>query len=157
MPLTWAQLVLPCIPHSCTPIPSSFILPHNTSAWYVPSLHPPSQQPPFHIPHPCVSPGTPRPRANPTQVDRSEVIKSNLNPVFAKIFTVDYYFEEVQKLRFEVYDSHGQAGVGTHDDDFLGGMECTVGQVRLGSLARGPRRGVPSPTLGSRRSWRRSE
>ncbi|XP_039931097.1 copine-7 [Hirundo rustica] len=64
-----------------------------------------------------------------TEVDRSEVIKSNLNPVFAKIFTVDYYFEEVQKLRFEVYDSHGQAGVGTHDDDFLGGMECTVGQI----------------------------
>uniref|UniRef100_A0A669QY99 Copine 7 n=1 Tax=Phasianus colchicus TaxID=9054 RepID=A0A669QY99_PHACC len=63
------------------------------------------------------------------EVDRSEVIKSNLNPVFAKIFTVDYYFEEVQKLRFEVYDSHGQAGVGTHDDDFLGGMECTVGQI----------------------------
>uniref|UniRef100_A0A8B9PBS6 Copine 7 n=1 Tax=Apteryx owenii TaxID=8824 RepID=A0A8B9PBS6_APTOW len=64
------------------------------------------------------------------EVDRSEVIKSNLNPVFAKIFTVDYYFEEVQKLRFEVYDSHGHAGVGTHDDDdFLGGMECTVGQI----------------------------
>uniref|UniRef100_A0A8C5WZV2 C2 domain-containing protein n=1 Tax=Malurus cyaneus samueli TaxID=2593467 RepID=A0A8C5WZV2_9PASS len=63
------------------------------------------------------------------EVDRSEVIKSNLNPVFAKIFTVDYYFEEVQKLRFEVYDSHGQAGVGTHDDDFLGGTECTVGQI----------------------------
>ncbi|NXC84112.1 CPNE7 protein, partial [Cercotrichas coryphoeus] len=67
------------------------------------------------------------------EVDRSEVIKSNLNPVFAKIFTVDYYFEEVQKLRFEVYDSHGQPGVGTHDDDFLGGMECTVGQVSLGT------------------------
>ncbi|NXQ97029.1 CPNE7 protein, partial [Sagittarius serpentarius] len=63
------------------------------------------------------------------EVDRSEIIKSNLNPVFAKIFTVDYYFEEVQKLRFEVYDSHGHAGVGTHDDDFLGGMECTVGQI----------------------------
>lgn len=43
---------------------------------------------------------------------------------------VDYYFEEVQKLRFEVYDIHGHGGVGTHDDDFLGGMECTVGQVR---------------------------
>uniref|UniRef100_A0A8C3NXE4 Copine 7 n=1 Tax=Cyanoderma ruficeps TaxID=181631 RepID=A0A8C3NXE4_9PASS len=71
------------------------------------------------------------------EVDRSEVIKSNLNPVFAKIFTVDYYFEEVQKLRFEVYDSHGQAGLGTHDDDFLGGMECTVGQVSLGTPAQG--------------------
>lgn len=134
MPFTWAGLVLPCIPRSCTPIPSSFIPSSlHPSAWYVPSLHPPSQDPPSHIPHPCVSPGTPRPCANPTQVDRSEVIKSNLNPVFAKIFTVDYYFEEVQKLRFEVYDSHGQAGVGTHDDDFLGGMECTVGQVSLGT------------------------
>lgn len=81
------------------------------------------------------------------QVDRSEVIKSNLNPVFAKIFTVDYYFEEVQKLRFEVYDSHGHAGVGTHDDDFLGGMECTVGQVSPppGPPAH-PRADVPSPS-----------
>ncbi|XP_025064932.1 copine-7 [Alligator sinensis] len=63
------------------------------------------------------------------EVDRSEVMKSNLNPVFSKIFMVDYYFEEVQKLRFEVYDSHGHASIGTHDDDFLGGMECTVGQI----------------------------
>ncbi|KAI1235628.1 hypothetical protein IHE44_0002511 [Lamprotornis superbus] len=84
------------------------------------------------------------------EVDRSEVIKSNLNPVFAKIFTVDYYFEEVQKLRFEVYDSHGQAGVGTHDDDFLGGMECTVGQVSLGTSTWGSHDGVcplPNPGL----------
>ncbi|XP_013930634.1 PREDICTED: copine-7-like, partial [Thamnophis sirtalis] len=63
------------------------------------------------------------------EVERSEVIRSNLNPVFAKVFTVDYYFEEVQKLRFEVYDIHGHGGPGTHDDDFLGGMECTVGQI----------------------------
>ncbi|XP_039186960.1 copine-7 [Crotalus tigris] len=64
------------------------------------------------------------------EVDRSEVIKSSLNPVFAKVFMVDYYFEEVQKLRFEVYDIHGHgSSTGTHDDDFLGGMECTVGQI----------------------------
>ena len=83
------------------------------------------------------------------QVDRSEVIKSNLNPVFAKIFMVDYYFEEVQKLRFEVYDSHGHAGVGTHDDDFLGGMECTVGQVSPHPPPGTPASGVLSltPTL----------
>ncbi|XP_032557148.1 copine-7 isoform X1 [Chiroxiphia lanceolata] len=82
------------------------------------------------------------------EVDRSEVIKSNLNPVFAKIFTVDYYFEEVQKLRFEVYDSHGHAGVGTHDDDFLGGMECTVGQVSPGTPTRGPPPWCPLPDPG---------
>uniref|UniRef100_A0A8C0UH86 Uncharacterized protein n=1 Tax=Cyanistes caeruleus TaxID=156563 RepID=A0A8C0UH86_CYACU len=30
---------------------------------------------------------------------------------------VDYYFEKVQKLKFRV------------DDDYLGGIECTLGQV----------------------------
>ncbi|EMP36275.1 Copine-7 [Chelonia mydas] len=47
-------------------------------------------------PQPCGSVG-----GAPCEVDRSEVIKSNLHPVFSKVFTVDYYFEEVQKLRFE--------------------------------------------------------
>ncbi|XP_069755548.1 copine-7-like [Narcine bancroftii] len=63
------------------------------------------------------------------EVDRTEVIKSNLHPVFSKIFNVDYYFEEVQKLRFEVYDIHGHCSIGTRDDDFLGGVECTLGQI----------------------------
>uniref|UniRef100_A0AAR2L5E8 C2 domain-containing protein n=1 Tax=Pygocentrus nattereri TaxID=42514 RepID=A0AAR2L5E8_PYGNA len=66
-----------------------------------------------------------------TELDRTEVIKSNLNPVFAKVLLLDYYFEEVQKLRFEVYDIHGTHSIGTRDDDFLGGVECTLGQVRL--------------------------
>uniref|UniRef100_A0A8C6S5E4 Copine VII n=1 Tax=Neogobius melanostomus TaxID=47308 RepID=A0A8C6S5E4_9GOBI len=64
-----------------------------------------------------------------TELDRTEVIKSNLHPVFGKVFCVDYYFEEVQKLRFEVYDIHGTHSIGTRDDDFLGGMECTLGQI----------------------------
>ncbi|KAJ8252708.1 hypothetical protein COCON_G00220200 [Conger conger] len=63
------------------------------------------------------------------QLERTEVIKSNLHPVFGKVFTLDYYFEEVQKLRFEVYDIHGTHSIGTRDDDFLGGMECTLGQI----------------------------
>lgn len=65
----------------------------------------------------------------PSQLDRTEVIKSNLHPIFGKVFSLDYYFEEVQKLRFEVYDIHGTHSIGTRDDDFLGGMECTLGQV----------------------------
>ncbi|XP_021075642.1 copine-7 isoform X2 [Mus pahari] len=63
------------------------------------------------------------------QVDRTEVVKSSLHPAFSKVFTVDYYFEEVQKLRFEVYDTHGPSGLTCQDDDFLGGMECTLGQI----------------------------
>ncbi|XP_073911562.1 copine-7 isoform X1 [Castor canadensis] len=63
------------------------------------------------------------------QVDRTEVVKSSLHPVFSKVFTIDYYFEEIQKLRFEVYDTHGPSGLSCQDDDFLGGMECTLGQI----------------------------
>ncbi|XP_044932406.1 copine-7 isoform X4 [Mustela putorius furo] len=63
------------------------------------------------------------------QVDRTEVVRSSLHPVFSKVFTLDYYFEEVQKLRFEVYDTHGPCSLGCQDDDFLGGMECTLGQI----------------------------
>ncbi|XP_039082765.1 copine-7 isoform X4 [Hyaena hyaena] len=63
------------------------------------------------------------------QVDRTEVVRSSLHPVFSKVFTLDYYFEEVQKLRFEVYDTPGPSNLGYQDDDFLGGMECTLGQI----------------------------
>uniref|UniRef100_A0A8C2UMC4 Copine 7 n=1 Tax=Chinchilla lanigera TaxID=34839 RepID=A0A8C2UMC4_CHILA len=63
------------------------------------------------------------------QVDRTEVVRRSLNPVFSKVFTVDYYFEEVQRLRFEVYDTHGPGGLACDGDDFLGGMECTLGQI----------------------------
>uniref|UniRef100_A0A8C4PFG5 Copine-7 n=1 Tax=Equus asinus asinus TaxID=83772 RepID=A0A8C4PFG5_EQUAS len=67
------------------------------------------------------------------QVDRTEVVRSSLHPVFSKVFTLDYYFEEVQRLRFEVYDTHGPSSLSCQDDDFLGGMECTLGQVGCGS------------------------
>lgn len=71
------------------------------------------------------------------QVDRTEVVKSSLHPVFSKVFTIDYYFEEVQKLRFEVYDTHGPSGLSCQDDDFLGGMECTLGQVSIPASCTG--------------------
>ncbi|XP_053303438.1 LOW QUALITY PROTEIN: copine-4-like [Pleuronectes platessa] len=62
------------------------------------------------------------------EVDRTEVIRSSSGPVFSKIFLVDYYFEEVQRLRFELHDiSSGNNGL--RDADFLGSMECTLGQI----------------------------
>lgn len=69
--------------------------------------------------------------------------------MFSKVFTLDYYFEEVQKLRFEVYDTHGPSSLGCQDDDFLGGMECTLGQVGTPSpWEERPRwGGAPGPTL----------
>ncbi|XP_064411005.1 copine-4 isoform X3 [Latimeria chalumnae] len=62
------------------------------------------------------------------EVDRTEVIRSCITPIFSKVFTVDFYFEEVQRLRFEVYDISSNHN-GLKDADFLGGMECTLGQI----------------------------
>ncbi|XP_061421463.1 copine-7-like [Lethenteron reissneri] len=64
------------------------------------------------------------------EVERTEVIKRNLHPVFSKVFTIDYYFEEVQKLRFEVFDINSSSvPCGPREDDFLGAAECTLGQI----------------------------
>ncbi|XP_066547214.1 copine-4 [Amia ocellicauda] len=62
------------------------------------------------------------------EVDRTEVIRSCINPIFSKVFTVDFYFEEVQRLRYEVYDISSNHN-GLKDADFLGAMECTLGQI----------------------------
>ena len=37
-----------------------------------------------------------------SQFGRTEVIWDNLNPEFVKKFVVDYFFEELQKLKFEM-------------------------------------------------------
>lgn len=59
---------------------------------------------------------------------RTERVKNNLNPDFAKGIVVDYYFEMVQKLKFAVYDIDNETSI-LGDDDFLGEMECNLGQV----------------------------
>ncbi len=87
----------------------------------------------FHFTHPLIA-------TNPVargknlfaflfQVGRTENIKNCLDPQFTRAFEVDYYFEEVQKLRFAVYDLDNKTP-DLSDDDFLGEMECTMGQVR---------------------------
>uniref|UniRef100_A0AAZ3RR99 Copine-4 n=1 Tax=Oncorhynchus tshawytscha TaxID=74940 RepID=A0AAZ3RR99_ONCTS len=68
------------------------------------------------------------------EVDRTEVIRSSINPVFSKVFLVDFYFEEVQRLRYELHDI-SSAHNGLRDTDFLGAMECTLGQVTSEELS----------------------
>lgn len=63
------------------------------------------------------------------QVDRTEVMRSCVNPTYSKVFTLDFYFEEVQRLRFELYDINSSHN-GLKEADFLGSVECTLGQVR---------------------------
>uniref|UniRef100_A0A8C0FNN3 Copine-3 n=1 Tax=Bubo bubo TaxID=30461 RepID=A0A8C0FNN3_BUBBB len=62
------------------------------------------------------------------QLDRTERIKNCQNPEFCKKLVVDYYFEKVQKLKFGVYDIDNKS-FDLSDDDYLGGVECTLGQV----------------------------
>ncbi|XP_067130750.1 copine-3-like isoform X2 [Centruroides vittatus] len=59
---------------------------------------------------------------------RTEIIKNSLNPDFCKPIKVDYFFEEVQKLKFCVYDIDNET-ITLADDDYLGGLECTMGEV----------------------------
>uniref|UniRef100_A0A8C9ZRK2 Copine-3 n=1 Tax=Sander lucioperca TaxID=283035 RepID=A0A8C9ZRK2_SANLU len=59
---------------------------------------------------------------------RTEMILNCLNPKFAKKFVIDYYFEVVQRLKFCVYDIDNTT-YDLSDDDFLGELECTLGQI----------------------------
>ncbi|XP_041670575.1 copine-3-like isoform X2 [Cheilinus undulatus] len=59
---------------------------------------------------------------------RTEMILNNLNPKFAKKFVLDYYFEMVQRLKFCVFDIDNNT-YDLSDDDFLGELECTLGQI----------------------------
>lgn len=62
------------------------------------------------------------------ELGRTEMILNCLNPKFAKKFVLDYYFEMVQRLRFCVYDIDNNT-YNLDDDDFLGELECTLGQI----------------------------
>jgi hypothetical protein len=42
---------------------------------------------------------------------------------------LEYRFEEAQKLRFAVYDLDNETA-SLADDDFLGSLECSLGEVR---------------------------
>nr|CAB3233424.1 copine-3 [Phallusia mammillata] len=59
---------------------------------------------------------------------RTEMVLNNLNPNFAKTFTMDYYFEEVQKVKFAIYDIDN-ANQRLSDHDFLGEIEATLGHI----------------------------
>lgn len=62
------------------------------------------------------------------QLARTEWIQNSLNPEFSKVIEIDYRFEEVQKLKFMVYDIDNATST-LDDDDFLGCLQCTLGEV----------------------------
>ncbi|TSK16234.1 Copine-1 [Bagarius yarrelli] len=62
------------------------------------------------------------------EVDRTEKVKNCQDPEFSKRLRIDYFFERVQKIKLGVYDIDNKS-VDLKDDDYLGGFECTLGQV----------------------------
>uniref|UniRef100_A0A8C6Z066 Copine-3 n=1 Tax=Nothoprocta perdicaria TaxID=30464 RepID=A0A8C6Z066_NOTPE len=71
------------------------------------------------------------------ELDRTERVKNCQNPEFSKKLVIDYYFEKVQKLKFGVYDIDNTS-FDLNDDDYLGGIECTLGQIVSSSVFTRP-------------------
>uniref|UniRef100_A0A8C6SNG5 Copine-3 n=1 Tax=Neogobius melanostomus TaxID=47308 RepID=A0A8C6SNG5_9GOBI len=67
---------------------------------------------------------------NWVELGRTETAVNNLNPVFGKKFQVDYHFEEIQKLRFAMFDEDKCASQ-LYEHDFLGEFICNLGVVWL--------------------------
>ncbi|XP_066483153.1 copine-6 [Tiliqua scincoides] len=65
------------------------------------------------------------------ELGRSEVLRGSQNPVFAHVFALDYFFEEMQNLRFEVLDADGEEAedVSSGAGALLGTFECSLGQI----------------------------
>uniref|UniRef100_A0A8U7M4I2 Copine family member 9 n=1 Tax=Corvus moneduloides TaxID=1196302 RepID=A0A8U7M4I2_CORMO len=77
---------------------------------------------------------------------RTEVIDNTLNPDFVRKFVLDYYFEEKQNLRFDVYNVDSKSC-----SDFLGQAFVALGEVigsQRGRLER-PLTGVPGKRCGT--------
>lgn len=57
------------------------------------------------------------------EVGRTEHINDNLNPEWVKKFQINYSFETVQKIKFEIWD------VDPVQNDFLGEFETTLAEI----------------------------
>ncbi|XP_023808225.1 copine-8 isoform X2 [Oryzias latipes] len=81
---------------------------------------------------------------------RTEVIDNTLNPDFVRKFILDYFFEERQNLRLDLYDVDSKsANLSKHD--FLGQAYCTLGEIvgSLGSRLEKPLGGIPGKKCGT--------
>ncbi|KAK2834429.1 hypothetical protein Q7C36_015130 [Tachysurus vachellii] len=81
---------------------------------------------------------------------RTEAISNTLNPDFVRKFILDYFFEERQNLRFDLYDLDSKSeNLSKHD--FLGQMYCTLGEI-VGSPGSRMERtliGIPGKNCGT--------
>ncbi|KAK1332332.1 hypothetical protein QTO34_007005 [Cnephaeus nilssonii] len=85
----------------------------------------------------------------PIQFGRTEVIDNTLNPDFVRKFVLDYFFEEKQNLRFDVYNVDSKTNISK--PDFLGQAFLALGEVigGQGSRVERPLTGVPGKKCGT--------
>ncbi|KAG7471985.1 hypothetical protein MATL_G00103750 [Megalops atlanticus] len=80
---------------------------------------------------------------------RTEVIDNTLNPDFVRKFVLDFFFEEKQNLRFDVYNVDSRSSnISKHD--FLGQTFCTLGEIigSTGSRLEKTLSGIPGKKCG---------
>ncbi|XP_057701514.1 copine-1 isoform X2 [Corythoichthys intestinalis] len=63
-----------------------------------------------------------------TELGRTEHLQNTSSPSFSQRLRLDYHFETVQNLKLGVYDIDN-ASKDLGDDDYLGGVEITLGQI----------------------------
>ncbi|CAM9489536.1 unnamed protein product [Heterosigma akashiwo] len=71
-----------------------------------------------------------------TEVSRTEIIANSLSPKFVTLVPMTYHFEQVQHLKFEVYDADSSFSQATDsarmrlpEQDFQGSAECVLAEI----------------------------
>uniref|UniRef100_A0A3B4EPL5 C2 domain-containing protein n=1 Tax=Pygocentrus nattereri TaxID=42514 RepID=A0A3B4EPL5_PYGNA len=85
-----------------------------------------------------------------TYSSKTEVIENTLNPDFVRKFVLDFFFEEKQNLRFDVYNVDTRSSnISKHD--FLGQTFCTLGEIigSTGSRMERTLSGIPGKKCGA--------
>ncbi|XP_026781070.1 copine-9 [Pangasianodon hypophthalmus] len=82
---------------------------------------------------------------------RTEVIDNTLNPDFVRKFVLDFFFEEKQNLRFDVYNVDTRSSNISKHKDFLGQTFCTLGEIigSTGSRMERTLSGIPGKKCGT--------
>lgn len=80
---------------------------------------------------------------------RTEVIDNTLNPDFVRKFILDYFFEERQNIKFDLYDVDSKSS-NLSKHDFLGQALCSLGEVvgSQGSRMEKELGGIPGKKCG---------
>uniref|UniRef100_A0A674PKE8 Copine family member 9 n=1 Tax=Takifugu rubripes TaxID=31033 RepID=A0A674PKE8_TAKRU len=80
----------------------------------------------------------------------NKVIDNTLNPDFVRKFVLDFFFEEKQNLRFDVYNVDTKSS-NFSKHDFLGQTFCTLGEIigSLGSRLDRMLSGIPGKKCGT--------